>query len=89
MAFLLTLAWIDLRTRLLPNVLVYRGTAGAALAVPLLPADGYVSAFIGGGLGFLVFAVVFFASPGVLGGDDVKLAVAIGLALGVPTASTR
>ncbi len=43
-----------------------------------------MSAFIGGGLGFLVFAVVFFASPGVLGGDNVKLAVAIGLALGVP-----
>ena len=85
LAYLLALAIMDLRTRLLPNVLVYPGVVVALAAAPILPADGYVSALVGGFAAFIVFALIyFFAAPGVIGGGDVKLAPVIGAALGIP-----
>lgn len=83
---LAVLTVIDLRSQILPNRIVLPSTMAAALAAPLLPADGYVSALIGAGTAFLVFAAIYYARPGVIGGGDVKLAAMIGFALGFPGA---
>lgn len=84
LAYLVALAVMDLRTRVLPNVLVYPGVVVALAAAPILPADGYVSALVGGLAAFIVFALIYFLAPGVIGGGDVKLAPVIGAALGLP-----
>ena len=86
-AYLGALAVIDLRTRRLPNLLVYPGVVVALAAAPLLPADGYLNALAGGLAAFALFALIYFvAAPGVLGGGDVKLAPVLGAALGLPDA---
>ena len=83
--YLLTLAAIDLRTRRLPNLLVYPGVVAALAAGPVLPSDGYLNAVAGAAASFALFATIYFvAAPGVLGGGDVKLAPVIGAALGLP-----
>lgn len=65
---------IDLRTRELPNALVYPGVVVSLASAPLLPADGHLSAVVGGVAACAAFAVVYFlAAPGV-----------IGAALGIP-----
>lgn len=85
LAYLAALAVIDLRTRLLPNLLVYPGIVVALAAAPILPADGYLSGVIGSLAAFVAFAAIYFlAAPGVIGGGDVKLAPVIGAALGIP-----
>ena len=84
LALFVALAIIDLRHQILPNVLVYPGAAAALAAAPLLPADGYVTSLIGGVGGFALFAALYFARPGVIGGGDVKLAALIGFAIGFP-----
>jgi len=83
---LAVLTVIDLRHQILPNRLVLRGTIAAAVAAPLLPADGYLSGLIGAVVAFTVFAAIYYGRPGVIGGGDVKLAALIGFALGFPGA---
>jgi leader peptidase (prepilin peptidase)/N-methyltransferase len=86
-AYFASLAIIDLRTRRLPNRLVYPGIVVALAAAPILPADGYLNGLIGGLVAFGTFAAIYFiAVPGVIGGGDVKLAPVIGAALGFPHA---
>ncbi len=85
-ALLGALAIIDLRHHILPNRLVVPGTVLAAAAAPLLPADGYLSGLVGAAAAFLVFALIYYGRPGVIGGGDVKLSALIGFALGFPGA---
>lgn len=80
------LAVIDLRSRILPNVVVYPGIGAALVSAPLLPAGGYAAAAAGGGLLFVLFAALYFARPAAIGAGDVKLAALIGVALGFPQA---
>ena len=83
---LVVLTAIDLRRHILPNRIVLPGTIAAAVAAPLLPADSYLSGLVGGLAAFAVFALIYYARPGVIGGGDVKLSAMIGFALGFPGA---
>lgn len=75
---------IDVRHKLLPNVIVYPGIVAAAIAAPILPADGYLTSLAAGAASFGVFLAVYILVPtGGFGGGDVKLAAMIGLALGL------
>ena len=53
LSLLSLLAAIDVRRRILPNVLVYPGIVAALAAAPILPAGGYVGAVAGGVLAFV------------------------------------
>lgn len=81
--FLLLLTVIDLRYRLIPNVLVYPAVIVALLLAFAQP-DFTAAALVGGGMAFGVFYLTALLQPGKLGGGDVKLAGLIGLAFGFP-----
>lgn len=87
LALLLSLALIDVRRHILPNVLVYPGIVGVMIAAPLLPAGGYIEAAIGGVTAFALFAALFFWRPNAMGAGDVKLAALVGAALGIHVAA--
>lgn len=78
--FLMIIALIDLRYRIVPNVLTYPATL--AVLIFQVAQGNVLSAVIGGVLAFGLFFLAGQLSP--LGWGDVKLAVLIGLALGFP-----
>jgi leader peptidase (prepilin peptidase)/N-methyltransferase len=86
-AGLVALSWIDVERMLLPKAIVYPVTVLVA-GLLLIPAAVYGAwhsywvawAFAGGW--FLVFLLLNFASPRVLGFGDVRLALVLGLGLG-------
>jgi prepilin signal peptidase PulO-like enzyme (type II secretory pathway) len=84
--FLLLIATIDLKYRLVPNALVLPALAVALLAHALPPSRHTLTALLGGALGLAPFLLVALLRPGTLGGGDIKLAGLIGLALGYPLA---
>jgi leader peptidase (prepilin peptidase)/N-methyltransferase len=67
-----------------PNVVTYPGTLLALGAAALFPEGDLVNAAIAGLGGGLVFLVMAIITRGGLGLGDVKLAVLIGAALGFP-----
>jgi leader peptidase (prepilin peptidase)/N-methyltransferase len=84
---LVILAWIDLEHQRLPVVVVYPSlVVGAALLV--LAAGGthdwgdLLRALLGGVVGFLLFAAIFYATRGGMGFGDVRLAGLCGMFLG-------
>lgn len=79
---LLALAWIDLRTRLLPNRLVALFAAVSAVTAPLAGDPSVIGAVAGGAVGFGAMLVLFVVLRG-FGAGDVKLAGAVGLAVGL------
>lgn len=81
--FLLLLTAIDLRYRLIPNVLVYPAVL-SVMALMLLQPENLRPALVGGGMAFGVFYLTALLQPGKLGGGDIKLAGLIGLAFGFP-----
>jgi leader peptidase (prepilin peptidase)/N-methyltransferase len=83
-AFLLLIALIDLKYRLVPNVLIYPALVIAALAVLLTAPERITFTLVGAGLAFGVFALTAWLQPGKLGGGDVKLAALLGIAFGFP-----
>jgi prepilin signal peptidase PulO-like enzyme (type II secretory pathway) len=83
---------IDLEHRLILNKIVYPAMAVALLISILfgifLPqleiVPGIVQAFVGGGIGLVLFSLVVLVSRGGMGWGDVKMAALIGLVTGFP-----
>jgi leader peptidase (prepilin peptidase)/N-methyltransferase len=86
-AGLVALSWIDVERMLLPKAIVYPVSVLVAMLL-LIPAGVYGAwhsywvawAFAGGW--FLLFYLMWFASPRLLGYGDVRLAPVLGLSLG-------
>jgi leader peptidase (prepilin peptidase)/N-methyltransferase len=82
--FLILIAVIDLRYRVILNVLLLPA-AVATLLFSIAPGGlGLSSVLLGGGFGLVVFAFAALVRPGELGAGDVKLAALIGLIFGFP-----
>ena len=82
--FLLLLAVIDLRHRLVPNALLYPAALVTLCLSIVLPGPSVRSALLGGGVGLAVFLLAALVRPAGRGGGDVKLAALIGLMVGFP-----
>lgn len=82
--FLLLIAAIDLKHKLVPNLLILPAVAAMLLYqfVPLTTSSWW--ALAGSAAAFLLFAVVRAVTPGGLGGGDVKLAAFLGATFGIP-----
>lgn len=81
--FLIAIATIDLRTRRIPNRLIYPAIPiGLAVSV-FVPFPPALSALAAGALAFFGFTLIFILSRGALGAGDVKLAAFIGVILGL------
>lgn len=82
--FFLLVALIDLKHRLVLNVLIYPAIVAAVVARAIWQPDALLPALVGGGMAFGIFFLTAQLKPGQLGGGDVKLAALIGLLLGFP-----
>jgi leader peptidase (prepilin peptidase)/N-methyltransferase len=82
---LVVLTAIDVRHRLLPNVIVLPAAAAVALIVGASDEGGLAAHAVAGGVFAGVLLVVALIYPAGLGMGDVKLALLIGLALGDKT----
>ncbi|MFW5691009.1 MAG: prepilin peptidase [Chloroflexota bacterium] len=82
-AFLALVALIDLRYRLVLNLMTYPAI-GLAFVLQVTVGAGLLPALLGGGMAFAVFYGTALLQPDSLGGGDVKLATLIGVALGFP-----
>jgi leader peptidase (prepilin peptidase)/N-methyltransferase len=86
-AGLFALSWIDVERLLLPRVIVYPVTVLVAVLL-VLPAavygtwHSYVAAWAWAAAWFVVFFLLNFISPRLLGDGDVRLAPVLGLGLG-------
>jgi leader peptidase (prepilin peptidase)/N-methyltransferase len=85
-SFFILIAVVDLKYRLVLNVMVYPAIAMALLRSFILPDLTLLSAVIGGAFGLVIFLAAALLRPGDLGGGDVKLAALIGLTFGFPYA---
>ncbi len=83
--FLLVVALLDLRYRIVPNRLVYPAAVMALAARLLLYGASDALVALAAGLGaFGLFFLAGWVSPGGLGGGDIKLAGLTGLLTGFP-----
>jgi prepilin signal peptidase PulO-like enzyme (type II secretory pathway) len=85
LAFFLLVAVIDLKYRLIPNVITFPAIAALLVAHLLFGSDDLGATLIGGGFAFFIFFSTAMIKPGRLGGGDIKFAVLIGLAFGFPS----
>ena len=83
-AFLILIALIDLKYRLVLNVMIFPAFVGIIAIQSILPDPRWLSLVLGGFFGWVVFSAVAVIRPGELGAGDVKLAALIGLLLGFP-----
>ena len=83
LAWLLLVAAIDLRTRLIPNRLTYPAIALSPLSLAMWPELTALGHLLGALVCAGFFLVALLLSPGSLGLGDVKLALVIGLYLGL------
>ena len=84
--FFILVALVDLRYRLVLNVMIYPAIAVTLLIRFASPGTGPLTALIGGALGLAIFSAAALARPGGLGWGDVKLATLIGLLFSFPHA---
>ena len=78
------LAWLDIRTRLIPNAIVYPALLLAVGLSPTGPGPGLLAS-LGGGLGALSAGwAIRSMSRGGLGWGDVKMAALVGAVVGFP-----
>lgn len=82
--FLILIALIDLRYRVILNVLIIPAAMVTLLLGLALREINLLGVLLGGGFGLAVFAFASFVRPGELGAGDVKLATLIGLTFGFP-----
>lgn len=80
----LLITLIDLRHRLVLNVVIYPAAVITLLIRLLFGQPGILSALLGGALGLVLFLVVMLVGRQALGAGDVKLAAFIGVVLGFP-----
>lgn len=83
-AFLLVIAYLDLKQRRIPNALIYPAVVVMLLFHLLVRLQSPLATLLGGGLAFLMFALVAWLRPGDLGGGDIKLATLLGITFGFP-----
>ncbi len=83
-SFFLLIAIIDLKYRLVLNVLVYPAAALALLLHSVPPGRDTLAALLGGAVGLSPFLLAALLKPDGIGGGDVKLAALIGLWVGFP-----
>ncbi len=83
-SFFLLIAIIDLKYRLVLDVLIYPAAAVVLLFHSILPDRDTLTALLGGAVGLSPFLLVALLKPGGMGGGDVKLAALIGLTVGFP-----
>ncbi|HEU5362635.1 MAG TPA: A24 family peptidase [Gaiellaceae bacterium] len=79
---LVALAWVDLRERRLPNVIVVPLGVGAIVLRAAFERGALVEILVAGAVAFGAFLVLAAAARGGLGMGDVKLAAAEGLLFG-------
>jgi prepilin signal peptidase PulO-like enzyme (type II secretory pathway) len=82
--FLCLIAVVDIKYRLVLNVLTYPAIVIVLIGQLLLARHGVLIVMLGGGLAFGIFFLTARLKPGDLGGGDIKLATLIGLAFGFP-----
>lgn len=82
--YLLLLVVIDLRYRLVLNVMVYPAIGSVVAAHLIRQPEHTPEMLVGGMLAFSVFALTAYLMPGKVGGGDVKLALLLGVAFGFP-----
>jgi prepilin signal peptidase PulO-like enzyme (type II secretory pathway) len=83
-SFLLVVCLIDLKSNVVPNILVYPAMVLILVTRGLASGDDFLSAAVGGSFAFLIFYATAALRPGELGGGDIKLATLIGLSFGFP-----
>ena len=83
-SFLLLIAVIDLRHRLVLNVLIYPAAVVAVLLRFVPPGEDALTTLLGGAVGLTFFSLVALLRRGGMGAGDVKLAALIGLMVGFP-----
>lgn len=80
----IVVALVDLRYRLVLNVLIFPAMALAVMIRFLIPGPSLIAVLLGGAFGFAIFEMAGVVRPGGLGAGDVKLATLIGLVFGFP-----
>ena len=85
-SFFILIAVIDMRHRLVLNLMVFPAMAVTLILRVSLPGVDIRSVLIGGAFGLIVFLLAALVRPGGLGGGDVKLAMLIGFMFGFPDA---
>jgi leader peptidase (prepilin peptidase)/N-methyltransferase len=83
-SFLALVAVIDIKYRLVLNILVYPAMLLVLLAQLLLNPDSAVNVLLGGAFAFIVFYGSALIRPNGLGSGDIKLATLIGLLFAFP-----
>lgn len=83
-SFFLLIAIIDLKYRLVLNMLIYPAVVLMLLFHSMPPGRDTIAALLGGAVGLSPFFLVSLTKPGSIGGGDVKLAALIGLTVGFP-----
>ncbi|MBM4431043.1 MAG: prepilin peptidase [Chloroflexi bacterium] len=83
-SFLLLIAVIDLRHRLILNVLIYPAAVVAVLLRLVPSGEDALTTLLGGAVGLTFFSLVALLRRGEMGAGDVKLAALIGLMVGFP-----
>jgi prepilin signal peptidase PulO-like enzyme (type II secretory pathway) len=83
-AFFGLVAVVDLKYRLVLNVVMYPALAVAMIAQLVVLHANLISVLIGAAFGLLIFLAVMWLRPNDLGGGDVKLATLIGVIFGFP-----
>jgi leader peptidase (prepilin peptidase)/N-methyltransferase len=82
--FLLLVALVDLKHRVVLNAMVVPAAAVALVAQVIASPRDLVVSLVGGAFGLAPFLVTALVKPGQMGGGDVKLAGLVGLILGFP-----
>lgn len=82
--FFLLIALIDIKYRLVLNVVVYPAIILVILAQMFVLRHNMLAVILGGGLAFAIFFLTATLKPGQLGMGDVKLAALIGFTFGFP-----
>jgi len=82
--FLLLIALVDLKQRVVLNAMVAPAALAAVVAQWIVSPTDLVAALIGGVFGLAPFLATALVKPGQMGGGDVKLAGLLGLILGFP-----
>lgn len=83
-AFLLLVTLIDLRYRLVLNIMVYPALLVVLAAYLVVLPGALPLALVGAGFALMVFMLTAWLMPGGVGGGDIKLAALIGFTLGFP-----
>ena len=83
-AFFGLVAVIDLKYRLVLNVVMYPALVVVSVAQVVVMRANIIGVLIGGAFGLLIFLAARWLRPNDLGGGDVKLAALIGVVFGFP-----